>query len=139
MSKNSVEDVLEDLLKRIFAVKKVTYAEPGESQEQDCIFVEVESAPFKMTDGIARAKVTGKLYINGQNDKLTFGFFSKAIDLAPHEYTKHFFFSDFEQNTKRFQNLVQRSVSFIYFFSSQYDPELGTITSIETTVTTEEP
>ena len=139
MSKNKMEDVLSEVLMRIFQVKKVTYAEPGESEEQDCIFVEIEDAPFKVSDAKVTAKVTGKLYINGQSDKLPFGFFSKAIAAAVFADVKPFYFYNFEQNTKRFANLVQRSVSFIYFFSSQYDPELGTITSIDTTVTIVEP
>ena len=56
----------------------------------------------------------------GNNDKLTFGYFSKRIAKSDPEDTKSLFFYDIESNTKRFQNIVQRGFSFIYFFNSQY-------------------
>lgn len=126
----SVEDTLQAQLKAIFNVAKVVFDSPGDSQEQGCIFIEVEKSWNTFKDGRAISKVTGNAIMFGQNDKLTLGFFSKAIEQAPKSQTKNFFFFDFEENTKRFRNIVQRSVSFVYFFDSQYDPETGSITSV---------
>ena len=72
----------------------------------------------------------------GNNDKLTFGYFSKRIAKSDPEDTKSLFFYDIESNTKRFQNIVQRGFSFIYLHNSQYEPETGSINSVN--FTTEE-
>lgn len=133
---NTIENSIEANLRAIFGVKKVVFDSPGESQEQDCIFIEVENSWNTFKDGRAVSKVTGNMIMFGPNDKLTLGFFSKAIAKAKKTLTKPFFFFDFEENTKTYRNIVQRSVSFVYFFDSQYDPETGSITSV--TFTTEE-
>lgn len=130
------EKQLENQLKAIFGVKKVTYDTPGETAEQDCLFVEVENSWNTFKDGRSLSKVTGNAVLFAQNDKVSFGFFSKAIAKASPSLTRNFAFFDFEENTKRFRNLVQRSFSFVYFFDSQYDPETGSITSVN--FTTEE-
>lgn len=129
----TLEGSLEIALRAIFGVSKVVYDSPGESQEQDCIFIEVENCRNTFKDGRALSKLTGNAIMFGENDKLKLGFFSKAIDKAEAALKKDLFFFDFEENTKRFQNIVQRSVSFIYFFDSQYDPETGSITSVNFT------
>lgn len=137
MSENkNLEETLKANLKSIFGVKKVVYDQPGDSQEQDCLFIEIENAWNTFKDGRAISKVTGNGILFGPNDKLTIGFFSKAIAKAKPSLTKPLFFYDFEENTKRFRNIVQRSFSFVYFFDSQYDPETGSITSVN--FTTEE-
>ncbi len=125
------ESTLEEKLKRIFDVKKVTFAEPGESAEQECIFIGVEHSTNAIKDKRAKAKVTGTISMFGNADKLPFGFFSKRIAQADASDTVDLFFHDFESNTRRYQNLVQRACSFVYFFDSQYDPDTGTITSID--------
>lgn len=133
MSENkirSLEDTLKAQFAAIFGVKKVVFDSPGESQEQDCLFIEVENSWNTFKDGRAISKVTGNCIMFGQNDELKLGFFSKAIAKAPKSQTKNLFFFDFEENTKRFRNIVQRSFSFVYFFDSQYDPETGSITSV---------
>lgn len=128
------EKELEDKFKAIFGVEKVTYDAPGESREQNCIFVEVETPKFSFKDGRAVAMITGNGTMFGRNDALTFGFISGAIAKAPNALTKDLFFFDFETNTLRFRDIVQRGFSFTYFFDSQHDPALGTITSVETTI-----
>lgn len=125
------EKDLEDKFKRIFGVNKVTLDLPSDSQEQDTLFIEVEEAVNTIKDGRARARITGNATIFGMALKVPFGFFSKAIAEADHDDVKDLFFFDFEKNTRRFRNIVQRQVSFIYFFDSQYDPEDGSITSVD--------
>lgn len=131
-----IEQKIEDHFKAIFGVKKVSFDEPGESHEQDCLFVEIENSRNQPKDGHLVAQVSGKAMMIATNDKLPLGFFSGKIDKAK-EHTKDFFFSDFETNTRRFRNLVQRGFSFVYFFDGQYDPDLGTIESVTITITEE--
>lgn len=125
------EKLLSDKFQKIFGVKKVTYDEPGESGEQECLFVEVESARNAIKDGRVKAMVSGNVVLFSTSGKLPFGFFSKKIAEADPEDTKDLFFLDFEVNSRRYRDKVQRGFSFIYFFDGQYDPETGSITSIE--------
>jgi hypothetical protein len=125
------EQELSDKLKRIFGVKKVTYDEPGQSGEQECLFIEIENSNNVIKDGRAKAMVSGKAVMFGTAGKMPFGFFSKRIAEADPDDTKDFFFYDFESNTRQHRDKVQRGFSFVYFFDSQYDPETGSITSIE--------
>lgn len=127
------EKQLADDLHRIFKVKKVTYNQISESAEQECLFVEVENVKNTISPPNQRAMVTGTAVMVGQNDKLPFGFYSKAIQEAGHDLTKSFFFYDLESNTRRYQNIVQRGFSFVYFFDGQYDPKVGIINEVEFT------
>lgn len=131
------EKQLEETFKRIFDIEKVSYDQPGESAEQNCLFIEIESSRNNPKDGRFVARITGNAVLIGPNDKLPFGFFSKKIDEADPADTKDLFFFDFEANTRRYRNLVQRGFSFVYFFDGQYDPDLGTITSVTITTTEE--
>jgi hypothetical protein len=126
------EKKLAEQLQKIFDVKKVSYDQPSpETYEQEALYVEIETSWNTFGKKRVRAKVTGNVTMVGPNDKIPFGFFSKAIHEADKSLTKDFFFFDIEVNTKRYQNLVQRGFSFVYFFDSQYDPDTGSITSVE--------
>lgn len=125
------EKELEAKLKKIFGIDKVTFDEPGQSQEQDCLFVEIQTATNIIKAGRQIARVEGQAVMFGQNDKVKFGFFSKRIEKADDADTSSFFFFDIEENSRRYRNLVQRSFSFIYFFDGQYDPDVGSITTVE--------
>lgn len=72
----------------------------------------------------------GRLTIFSQNDKITYGFFMKKINEAKPDWTKPFFFFDFEENSRLIGNVCERTVGFEYFFNGQYDPDLGNINSI---------
>jgi hypothetical protein len=129
------EEALAQKFKTIFDVSKVRYDLPGESQEQETLFVEVELSRNRIRDGEFIARVQGKASIFAPADKLPFGYFTRCIEAHPDE-TKDLFFSDIEGNSRVFGNIVQRGFSFVYFFHSQYDPELGTLNSIEFEVET---
>lgn len=128
------EAELADKFKQIFQVTEVSYDTPGESQEQNVLFVEVENPKFTFKDGRALAIIKGNAVMFGRNDALTFGFFAKAISQADDALTKDLFFEDFETNTQRFRDIVQRGFSFTYFFNSQYDPDVGTIEELDITI-----
>lgn len=126
---------MQDKLKAIFGVKKVTYDEAGDSYEQDCIFVEILNCQSNTGQGKATAKVTGALVMYSQNNKLPYGFFNKKLQQASKELTKNFFFFDIDveaQNSPaRLQNISERRANFIYLYSAQYDPNQGSLTSVE--------
>jgi hypothetical protein len=124
------EKELENKFKKIFGVAKVTYSSPGESHEQGCLFVDIDNCKNTIKDGKAVAMVAGNVALYGPGPKMPFGFFSKAIRNAEVELTKDLFFFDIESNTQRIGDIVQRGFSFIYFFRGQYDPAIGTITSV---------
>lgn len=130
------ESKLKDDLKKIFDLKEVTFDAPGDSKEQDKLFVEIETSPSNFNDGKIHFRVTGTAKMYAQADKVGFGFFARAVAKAPAQITRNFFFSDMDGNTPLYRNIVQRSFSFIYFFSGQHDPDIGSIESIKTEVIT---
>ncbi len=129
------EATLASKLKKIFEYGVVKFDQPGESKEQDRIFCEIDKAHTHFKDGIVYSKVEGKISVFAQNDKLPFGYFSKCIENHPDD-TKDLFFYDFEDNTRLYENIVQRTLSFVYFFNGQHDPALGTLTSVSIEVST---
>lgn len=132
------EQDLQDKFKKIFGVQRVSYDHPApdthdgqpQSEEQETIFIEIDETKTSFKDGKVYAHVTGKASMLAQNDKLPFGYFSKCI-FEHSDDTKDLFFYQFEENQRLRNNLVHRGFSFIYFFNSQYDPNLGTLTSID--------
>lgn len=121
---------LSDAVKQIFDLDKVTFDLPSESKEQECAFIEIESSVTSFGDTKEVAKVTGKILVFARSEKLPYGYFAKCIKNAPKELTLPFYFYDFEENLGTFRDIVQRSLGFVYFFDSQYDPSVGTIESI---------
>lgn len=124
------EKELEKKLGKIFGLEKVTYDSPGESFEQGCLFIDIDSCKNTIKDGKAVAMVSGSAVLCGPAPKMPFGFFSKAINKAPLELTKDLFFFDVETNTQRARDIVQRGFSFVYFFRGQHDPAIGTINNV---------
>lgn len=122
-------------LKEIFGVKKVTFDQPGESYEQDTLFVEIEECLTRASHGRATAKVTGSVVIFSERDKLPYGFFAKRIAQAPGAATRDFFFFDTDvdalNSPARLQNISERRSRFVYLYSAQYDPNNGQITSVD--------
>lgn len=129
---------LKQKLKDIFEVKKVTFDLPGDeidsqvvTPEQEVLFVDIQDSKSSVKDGkvIARVEGIGKMY--GPVENLTYGFIPKRIQQAGHDKTKDFFFYNTEENRGRFVNVIERTFRFRFFYSSQYDPEVGTMTSID--------
>lgn len=124
---------LKDKLERIFGFKKTTFGAASDQFEQDVLFVEIQSCKAKPGDGDISAKVTGKIVVYSQDNKMPFGFFNKRIEKADKALTKDFFFYDIDVNNEsspaRLQNISERSCSFVFLFQTQYDPNLGHIES----------
>lgn len=128
-----VEKELSEKLKKIFKVKKVSFDDPGPAGEQECLFIAVEKSTNSARDGVFKAMVQGTCLIFGTNLKLPFGYISKCLQEADSEDTVGLHCYDLETNTRQFKDKVQRGFSFVYFFSSQYDPEKGTLEEIDFT------
>ena len=124
------EKALEQNLKAIFGIERITFDAPSESNEQDVLFIQISVSNNTIKDGAQIARVTGTLHMFSMNTKLPYGFFSKKIHEAKPSWTKPFFFFDLEENSNRYRDICERSASFVYFFNSQYDPDLGTMNSI---------
>lgn len=125
------EQALSDKFRRIFLVEKVTYDLPSDVEEQECLFVEVESCRSSIKDSRALARVTGSAFIFGNTEKLPYGFFAKKIKEAELDDVRNIFFFEIEDNGNRYRNIARRAFSFIYFFDSEYDPDQGELTAIE--------
>lgn len=126
------EKELEEKFKRIFKVNKVSFDQPAKpAEEQKVLFVQVDEAKNTVRDGVFESMISGQAVMYAPNSELPFGFFSKAIAQSNRDDTKDLFFSDFEANTRRYRNIVQRGFNFIYFFRGQYDPKMGTIESVD--------
>lgn len=126
-----IEKVLKERLLRIFDLKKVSFDLAGDSQEQECLFVEVSRSNFRVVDAREIGQVVGTIRVFAQSEKIPMGFFAKAISEAPRLDTSGFFFGP-EETVGRFMNIVERKLDFTFLFDSQYDPSIGTITSLTT-------
>lgn len=129
-------------LELIFGMKKTTMDAPSDEFEQDTLFVEVTFANSRISGkggGRQTARVVGKLTVFSQDNKMPFGFFSKQIEQSMGELTRPFNFYDIDiddpTSQARLQNIHERSISFVFLYDSQYDPDKGELTSLETTVT----
>jgi len=126
------ESELETVLKRIFDVPKVSFAKPSDKvKEQNVLFVDVIKCTSKAKENIYKAKVTADLVMYAPATKLTFGFFNKRIQQSTVEDTKNFYFYNIEESEKVYGDVVERKLSFIYFFQTEYDPDHGSLTSVE--------
>jgi hypothetical protein len=135
------EKELQRRLERIFGVCKVTYlAADAAAPEQDCIFVEVDDVASRMQasgGGRQTCKVTGSLLVFSQAERTTYGFFRKRAEQADPADTRGLYIGP-ETNAGTIENVCARRVAFQFLYDSQYDPDRGEMTSLETTLTLEE-
>ncbi len=124
------EAELKDKVQRIFGTK-VSFTLPGESQEQECIFIDVQSALNFIKKGKEISTVRGTLLMYANSDKMPFGFYSKKIMLADPSLTKNFYFYNMDGNSKTIQNIVERRCDFVFLYSNEYDPNGGSLTSVD--------
>jgi hypothetical protein len=131
---------LERRLKAIFGFKKVTFSAPADDSaigtfEQDTGFVEISDCQSSAGFGSARAKVECTLRTFTQDDKMPYGFLTKKIQQAKAELTDPLFFYEIDTNVAsspaRIQNIHERRTRFQFLYSEQYDPDQGSITSLE--------
>lgn len=128
------EKDLANRFKSIFEIKKVSFNQPApDALEQECLFIDVQTARARVSGGESWARVEGfaRVWVNAE--KMPFGFFTKKIRMASADLTQDLFFYNFENQTKVYQNIVERRFDFVYFWKGEYDPDQGELTSIEFT------
>jgi hypothetical protein len=125
------EKDLAEKFERIFGFENVTFDQVSESREQEGVFIQIQRVRPTIKDGKQLSFVQGTVRVFAQNSKLPYGYFLKMIRLADQADTKDLFFFNFESNAGYYRNLTERSLEFYYFFSGQYDPNIGNIESIE--------
>ncbi len=128
------EATLAEKFKNIFDLTKVSFDQPGESHEQDCLFIEIEKVVSKARDTKYTARVTGRAFVYAMGTRIPFGYFAKKIHEADPAEHSDLFFYDIDEQSKLTGNVVQRGFSFVYFFSGQYDPVADTITTVDINV-----
>ncbi len=127
---------LERRLKSIFGFSKVSFDAPSDAYEQDTLFIEIEQCKSNTSaKGIASAYVAGHFTTFSQVGKMPYGFYNKKIKEADAELTRAIFIFDADQNVlssnARFQNVEERRTRFVFLYSAQYDPNQGSLTSLE--------
>lgn len=134
------EASLKSKLSQIFGFRKTTYDAPSVDSstgtyEQQVLFIDITQATTRACNGKAYCHVRGSMTVFAQMNKLPFGYFNKRIEQADPELTKDLFFYDIDLNPAsspaRIQNIAERRVSFIYLYSTEYDPDQGEMTSLE--------
>lgn len=126
----SIESVMLASLRRIFKLSKVTFDKPGESQEQECLFIQVDQAKGRIKDKVETSRVQGKLTIFASLEKMPLGYMAKCISAAQAADTKPFFFFDLEENAGTIGNISERTASFLFLYKGQYDPDVGTLNQL---------
>lgn len=119
-------------LKKIFDLDKVTFDTPSNANEQEVLFIEVESSKATIKDGAQIAMVTGRVRVFASLDKMPFGYFAKKIQEHPLD-AKDLFFFEIEESAGTYRNISERTFGFVYFFNSQHNPALGTLDSVNIT------
>lgn len=124
------ENDLKTTIARIFDLNRVTFDDPGESNEQECQFIRVSNPRVSIAEKRQRAQVEGQLVVYANSDKLPFGYFNKQIAKCLNADSLKFFFHNIDVNVPITNNIVKRTVDFVFFYDSQFDPNQGTITSV---------
>lgn len=123
---------LEEALLKIFAMPKATFAKPRDpAKEQNIIFINVTKSIVRAKEKICKARVEGEITIFAPSMKMPFGFFEKQLYKSEAEDTEPFWFYNMTENSLMTGDIVERKASFVYFYNSEYDPEHGSLTSVE--------
>jgi len=125
------ESELKRRFQEIFRMKNTTFDMPGESQEQETLFIQVQESNPKISPKKEIYFVKGTGIVFAEVEKMPAGYLAKAIQKAPHELTKDFSFHKVDQSQETFRNIVRRSFDFVFLYSRQYDPNQGELTSVE--------
>ncbi len=84
-----------------------------------------------MKDGRQVAKVDGSIRAFGTHAKFPHGYFGRCIGDADPRDTRGLYFTDIDESAGTHVDLDVRSARFVYFYSSQYDPDQGIINEVQ--------
>lgn len=124
------EKELKAILARIFDFQNTSFDDSSEQYEQEKLFIQVDAARSDITEARQKCLVRGTAYVYANSDKLPFGYFAKRIERASVTDRAKFFFSEIDRNERMTNNIVRRSVGFVFFFDAQYDPRVGIINEV---------
>lgn len=116
-----------------------TFNIQSDEDEQDRIFIEVTLCRPRVSGrdgGRENAKVIGDLIVTSQDQKFSYGYFTKCIEKANPELTRPLFFYDVDAvvSSEGVMNVHERRTSFVFLYDSQFDPDKGEMTSLDTTI-----
>jgi hypothetical protein len=117
-------------LEKIFGMK-VTFDEPGESQEQGKLFIKIDKAMSAVKKGREMSRAAGSIYAYARGESLPYGFFHKKINSADTALTLGLFFHNLDENENESNDIVKRKCGFVYLHSAEYDPRAGSLTELE--------
>jgi len=127
-----------DMLKKlenIFKFKKTTFDAHSDEFEQDTLFIEVQECKERITSKGAVIKVIADLIYFSQVDRIKYGNMIKLIEQANPIDKNPFFFYDIDKKNVSSQaniiNITERRISCHFFYTGEYDPEKGEITSLD--------
>ena len=124
------EPTLQENFEKIFLIPKVSYDDPGENPEQECLFIRVDDSNPKISDKKEIYRVVGQGQVWAQTAKMPLGYFMRKINNCDPALKKDLFFSKIDQNEKVVDNIVKRTFDFVFLFSAQIDPSLGEISEV---------
>ena len=130
-----MEDELKKKFSKIFKVSDVDFDAPSSSNEQDKLFLEVEKIVSSIKDKTEVGRVYGRGIMYSTNTKLPLNHFFRCVGLASKEDSKDLAFLRISENALVYKDVIERSFEFIYFFNRPFDPDKGSITTIEFTNT----
>ena len=127
---------LDRRLQAIFDFSKTTYLAPSESYEQDTLFIEIHRAlpNTSAASKTQRARVHGAIVVYSQGNRLPYGFFNKRLEQADPALRRGLMFYetdiDVADSPARLQNIHERRANFLFLYDSEYDPNQGSLTSV---------
>ncbi len=129
-------------IEQIFGIPKVTFDFPGErkergelkSIEQESVMIQVDKSNCRVKSGKEYARAQGSISVFANSDKLPFGYFAKRIEQADPDLTKDIFFYDIDESSPVIQNVVDRTLRFVFLYSGDYNPNNDQIDSIKIVV-----
>jgi len=118
------EKQLAEKLEKIFKIKKVTYDQPADAKEQECIFVTVQQPRVRVKGGKATARVTGNITIHANSEKMPFGYMMKCYEESDPALKETLPFSTWNQ-MKRFSGTWSSGLQVCLFFQYTIRPKSG--------------
>ena len=126
---------LTELLQRIFALSKVTLDAASDQREQEVGFITLETNTSNVSGGKVYGRMRGSMVVVAQREKLSVNYMSERLKLAAKDkLLRNIFFYDVGSPTNIENNIVETSISFVYFYDYDFDPTPGLIQNLDTSV-----
>lgn len=129
-----------ELIKRLDAIFQLkqgsTFNAPSAEFEQEKLFVNVTGVVSQPRNKKICFKVEGFLQFFSQHEKIPFGYMQRALETASYENTAGLFLFQVDQeianSQARMVNLSERRAQFVFLYSIDFNPNQGSLSSLET-------